>query len=118
MLQWVVLHHTLPDGSSHYDWLLEPAEDAPLISLRVPARLSPGTFPIERLPDHRRIYLTFQGEISGGRGTVTRIQQGTLLHIAASSTTVEAQLRDDQHTWHLSATQHQVHVTQQPPSSP
>jgi hypothetical protein len=30
----------------------------------------------EKLADHRQDYLTFEGEISGGRGRVERVEQG------------------------------------------
>lgn len=112
MLQWVVLHHTLLDGSSHYDWLLEPAADAPLLSLRAPAPLGAGDFSVERLADHRRIYLSFEGDIGAGRGSVKRIQQGTLLDITASPTAINARLHDGCAIWHLVATQHRAHVVQ------
>lgn len=118
MLQWVVLHHTLLDGSSHYDWLLEPAADAPLLSLRVPAPLTAGTFPVERLADHRRIYLTFEGDIGARRGSVKRIQQGNILNITASPTAIEAHLQDGYTIWHVTATQDQAHVVRAQPPPP
>lgn len=85
----VLLRHDLPDGSWHYDWLLEPASAAAapvgpdarvLLAFRVANRLDAGPpreFPAERLPDHRRLYLDYEGEIAGGRGRVTRVAAGT-----------------------------------------
>src|SRR6185369_5725141 len=35
-----------------------------------------GVLHIEPLPPHRHLYLTFEGELSGGRGTVKRVDQG------------------------------------------
>ena len=101
MLQWVVLKHTLPDGTWHYDWLLEPAADAPLLTLRAHAPLAEGTFAIERLPDHRRIYLTYEGPISNNRGHVTRQQQGDIIAITANPTHINATLRTTHTTYHL-----------------
>lgn len=75
----VLLRHDLPDGSSHFDWLLEPREGLPLIAFRVAHRLdlvTPAEFSAQRIPDHRREYLDYQGPVSGGRGTVSRVAQG------------------------------------------
>ena len=35
-----------------------------------------GRLPARSLPDHRLAYLDYEGEISGGRGTVRRIDSG------------------------------------------
>jgi hypothetical protein len=77
----VLLRHELPDGSIHYDWLLEdPAQpQGPLLTFRVHERLDlAGVKEFEgvRLPNHRREYLTYEGEVSGNRGRVTRVAQG------------------------------------------
>lgn len=116
MLQWVVLHHTLLDGSSHYDWLLESAADAPLLSLRVSAPLGPGSFPSERLPEHRRIYLTYEGDIGANRGSVKRVQQGHVLEVSFSAQTISALLTHGQTRLRLSATPHQVQVIPHSPT--
>lgn len=92
-----VLRHDLPDqlGGPHFDWLIE-RPDAPgspndpethsLITFRVQVRPDdPGVarFEGERLPDHRRLYLAYEGPISGGRGRVRRVMQTlALLHVA------------------------------------
>ena len=79
----VLLRHVLPDGTSHFDWLLErPGRpEADLVAFRVAERvdqLGPdcGGFDALRLADHRRVYLTYEGPISGGRGSVTRLAEG------------------------------------------
>ena len=42
--------------------------------------VAPGNWPVElkcqRIADHRKDYLTYEGEISGGRGRVTRVDAG------------------------------------------
>lgn len=45
-----------------------------------PLAMRPGDPPAaaERLADHRRHYLTYQGAVSGGRGTVERIVEGII----------------------------------------
>ncbi|HLP85515.1 MAG TPA: hypothetical protein VK157_14295 [Phycisphaerales bacterium] len=114
MLQWVVLKHTLPDGTWHYDWLFEPAADAPLLTLRVNSPLRTGEFPCERLPDHRRIYLTYEGPISNNRGHVTREQQGDIISVASTPTRLTATLRTTGETYHLTTTPTHVTITLAP----
>jgi hypothetical protein len=85
-MRTVLLRHDLRDGSSHFDWLIQrpggtPAAEEMLISFRTTCRIDTGAavdFLAEPMPDHRSLYLTFEGEISGGRGTVTRVAEGDL----------------------------------------
>ena len=97
--QYVILHHTgIPNP--HFDLLLDPGgggNDHPLWTWRLPTH--PDTWPTTlppatRLPDHRRLYLTYEGEISNHRGTVTRIATGTatLLHQSTHHLTLRLQL--------------------------
>lgn len=83
----VLLLHTLPDGSSHFDWLIDWREnqvpdlgDGLLLTFRVAEFLPSlplGTkLSATRLPDHRRLYLSYEGSVSRNRGTVRRIAQG------------------------------------------
>jgi hypothetical protein len=37
-----------------------------------------ATLPAERIADHRRAYLEFEGELGGGRGRVRRVARGTV----------------------------------------
>lgn len=76
----VLLRHDLPDGSSHYDWMIERAGNA-LITFRTSARVDQGGvggFEAERIDDHRGAYVTYEGPVSGGRGTVSRVATGEL----------------------------------------
>jgi hypothetical protein len=88
MLRTVVLRHDLPNGSFHYDWMLERpagprgaggADERRLMTFRTGVRpddpASSG-FEAERIGDHRVAYLTFEGELSGGRGAVSRVAEG------------------------------------------
>ncbi len=93
----VLLRHTLPDGSHHFDWVLAtcPLEDAraepdvrDAVTFRVPNRVdqevaSGGARRLlgERLADHRRRYLWFTGELGPGtdgaaRGRVDPVATG------------------------------------------
>ncbi len=80
----VLLRHTRPDGSWHYDWLIEQAHAPALKAFRVAVRIDDPAcvvFDAQPLPDHRRIYLTFEGPLVPGpmgedRGEVQRIASG------------------------------------------
>lgn len=70
-----MLHHT-GHGEPHFDLLVEsPA--GPLVTLRLPAWPVCSRLTFERLPDHRAIYLDYEGPISGNRGEVRRVEAGT-----------------------------------------
>ena len=82
MARWALLHHELPDGSWHYDWMLEDAShpEGALVTFRVLVRPDMNTvqvFDAQRLMNHRQAYLDYQGPISGNRGTVRRVAEGT-----------------------------------------
>lgn len=81
----VVLRHETPDRGHHFDWLLAP-DDRPetlLLTFRVPrnpaASAEDDSLDAARLPDHRRLYLDYEGPISGNRGHVTRVARGRWL---------------------------------------
>lgn len=80
---WVLLRHTLPDGSWHYDWMLETLAGGPLVTFRVQHRPdAPETrwFEAERIADHRREYLMYEGPVSGNRGEVRRVGAGVVIY--------------------------------------
>jgi hypothetical protein len=76
-LQYVVLEHTV-GGKAHFDLLLEVEGQERLRTLQLPQwPLQPGgEAGFTELPAHRRLYLTFDGELSGGRGRVRRVESG------------------------------------------
>lgn len=80
-----VLRHDQPDGSHHFDWMLAADADgtATLTAFRLPAPLRdliPGrSAEALRLPDHRPVYLHFEGPISGHRGRVSRLSEGRIV---------------------------------------
>ena len=83
MPRWVLLRHTLPDGTSHHDWMLERSghKDAGLLTLRLEDGVRPTerglhTFSAEQLTPHRREYLEYEGPVSGDRGRVVRVESG------------------------------------------
>ena len=83
--RFVVLEHKLPPESerpSHWDLLLEqpPEWGGVLLSFEVskpPAEWGPLTA-VLKLPDHRALYLDYEGPISGNRGSVTRVLEGNI----------------------------------------
>jgi len=100
----VVLRHELVDGSFHFDWLLElrrgsDPDGRDLLSFRAPSNLSTwtrgGSGVLERTPDHRRLYLRFEGPLDGARGSVRRVGEGAfeLIERTPSSEVVEVTWR-------------------------
>lgn len=79
MPRFVLLKHSMPELSerpTHWDFMLEAEgvlktwalESAPSSRLEISA---------QQLADHRLAYLEIQGEISGGRGQVERVDCGS-----------------------------------------
>jgi hypothetical protein len=50
---------------------------SPLETFRCPRWPVEAGDRLDRLPDHRRVYLDYEGPISGGRGEVVRVEAGT-----------------------------------------
>jgi hypothetical protein len=82
--RYVVLHHWGIDAP-HFDFLFETTADAPLMTFRLSEWPLTKDQPVTRLRDHRRVYLTFQGEIPGDRGRVDRVAEGVLQVIETGS---------------------------------
>jgi len=84
----VILKHSLPDGSWHYDWLIQINQDdaMPLLTFRTGHRRPDelGNFQAERISDHRAFYLDYEGPISEGRGEVIRVAAGEVVSAAIS----------------------------------
>lgn len=72
--RFTVLHHT-GLAQPHFDLLLEAAPDQLLLAFRL-MQWPAVAERVERLADHRRIYLDYEGPISGGRGSVRRVCTG------------------------------------------
>lgn len=80
-MRFAVLLHQVPASShesDHFDLLLE--DDGTLLTWRLPVEplLENNRCLANKLPDHRLVYLTYEGSISGNRGTVTRVAEGEL----------------------------------------
>lgn len=93
MPQFVLLEHVW--NGVHWDLMLEHGEvlrtwalDSPVVAGR--------ELPARALPDHRRIYLDYEGEISGNRGHVRRIDRGPYQTLEWSADRVRVQLAGSQ----------------------
>jgi hypothetical protein len=74
MPRFVILEHDHP--FRHWDFLLEAGDTLKAWRL---LREPQGGAPIEAelLPNHRPLYLDYEGPVSGGRGRVSRWDSGT-----------------------------------------
>jgi hypothetical protein len=89
MPRFVVLEHAW--HGVHWDLMLEQGEvlrtwaiDAPIVAGR--------DLPARALADHRRIYLDYEGEITGNRGRVRRVDAGTFRVLLWSADRVRVEL--------------------------
>jgi hypothetical protein len=89
MPRFVLLEHTW--NGVHWDLMLENGDvlrtwaiDAPVVGGR--------DLPARALGDHRPSYLEYEGEISGNRGTVRRLDSGTFRILAWSAEHVRVEL--------------------------
>ena len=74
-MRFVVLHHT-GFGDPHYDLMLELEPGGPLRTWRSPVWPLANQTPLTPLQNLRREYLTYEGEVSRGRGNVRRVAGG------------------------------------------
>ena len=90
MPRFAILTHDHPFW--HWDFLLE--KEAALRAWRVLAAPdTPGPIAIEPLPDHRLIYLDYEGPVSGGRGEVRQWDAGDYEVVKESETELIVELR-------------------------
>lgn len=100
MPRFVVLRHDVPVGEEalrggrrlHWDLMLETGgllRTWALAEQPNPAGLNCFA---ERLADHRLLYLDYEGEISGGRGAVSRLDGGDYAAIDSDDSTIVVRL--------------------------
>jgi hypothetical protein len=84
--RFVILRHS-GHGPLHYDWMFEAGDAlATWQTAEGPDELFIGK-PVgaTKLPDHRLAYLDYEGPVSGDRGSVERIAEGTCVFIERSA---------------------------------
>lgn len=87
-LRFVLLHHTAsPTQADHYDLMLQMREgssdDEPVFKTfsTLADDVPKSSCLLRPSHDHRKLYLHFEGPISGGRGKVHRVDEGELTWI-------------------------------------
>jgi hypothetical protein len=95
-----MLRHDLPDGSTHWDWLIERVTgEERVLTFRLESPwpilddLSADAFRAERLDDHRAMYLEYEGQVSGDRGEVLRVASGSVDWTHLSESRIEVWIR-------------------------
>ena len=76
--RFVILHHRL-DAGEHWDLMLEQGDV--LLTwqlLREPVNRESLPIPARRIGNHRKAYLDYEGPLTGNRGTVRRVDSGSL----------------------------------------
>jgi hypothetical protein len=90
MPRFAVLRHESPEGL-HWDFLLETGPVLRTWALRGPPQAGTEMM-ATALPDHRLLYLDYEGPVSGDRGTVTRWDRGSFQLVSSSDDEVVAEL--------------------------
>ncbi|MCG3126314.1 MAG: hypothetical protein CHACPFDD_01146 [Phycisphaerae bacterium] len=93
--RFALLEHTTAEGV-HWDFLLDlGAEKLATWRLTENPCAARGPIAAQRIADHRRDYLDYEGEISGGRGVVRRIDRGAARIELAAADDVIVELAGD-----------------------
>lgn len=77
MPRFTISHHTGSKEGDHYDLMLEQDAALRTFRFRIPSFMNAQK--AQALKDHRKMYLDYEGEISGGRGHVRIWDTGTYL---------------------------------------
>ncbi len=95
MKRYVILFHQVPPEhprGSHFDWMFETSDGLQTWATTcLPQEGEPG-IPALQLPLHRAAYLDYEGPVSGNRGTVRRMQQGTYTRLLETPDLIRLQL--------------------------
>ena len=78
MLKQFVFHYHTDYKSPHYDLMLNYGDALATWQLEIPLSemVEKQTILVRKIADHRLFYLTYEGEISRGRGKIKRIDFG------------------------------------------
>lgn len=82
--RFAILKHDHP--FLHWDLLLDVGENQKLKTWRLLSAPVPKNWiAADPLPDHRRVYLDYEGQVSGDRGSVERIASGWYQEIGTTT---------------------------------
>jgi len=98
MPRFVVLRHEPSadyERGLHWDLMLEHGESLLTWALSS-LPLEPGPIKAEQLPDHRKVYLEYEGPVSGNRGNVSRWDEGEFEFIRQSTEEIVVRLDGEQ----------------------
>jgi hypothetical protein len=93
MSRFVVLEHQW--NGVHWDFMLESGDALRTWAIDQPI-VAGQDLPARALPDHRLIFLDYEGEISGNRGQVRRVDTGAYRTLEWSSGHVRVELAGSQ----------------------
>lgn len=94
MPHFVLLRHEMPEGgprATHWDFMLERGEALRTWALDDELRLEGVVFGVA-LAEHRLAYLDYEGPVSGDRGSVSRVDEGSYEVIEETSRVLTIQL--------------------------
>lgn len=100
MQQYVILRHDHPE--LHWDLMLEEGDVLKTWRLPQPPEIDPASdetsldLIAEALPDHRLVYLEYEGPVSGDRGEVNRWDRGTFTLLERSEDQLVALLTGEE----------------------
>ena len=89
MPRFVILEHQFQ--GVHWDFMLESGESLRTWRLECPPETG-RSISAKPLADHRRAYLDYEGEITGGRGRVSRWDHGEFAWVADETQSVAVRL--------------------------
>lgn len=107
---FVVLFHEMPESTdsrgSHWDLMIATDDSGPLKTWaldQLPDLDAEDDFVVLgiALPDHRRVYLEYEGDVSGNRGTVRQIATGSATWLLSKDRTASIRLDTGDVVWHL-----------------
>lgn len=110
-LRTAILEHATATGV-HHDWLIEDQRlpEPKALSARLwTARVTPppqdwpqlDRFSLTVIPPHRRVYLNYQGDVSGNRGYVRRLASGLCMVSLWAEQRIVLTLHTEAATLHL-----------------
>ncbi|MCH8804788.1 MAG: hypothetical protein IH986_01710 [Planctomycetes bacterium] len=94
---FVLLEHTVehPRPGAHWDLMIELPGREKLATWRLAHDpiTHVGAIEAVRIGEHRRVYLHYEGDIGGGRGSVRRVDRGESVLLESSEERIVVELR-------------------------